>query len=152
MLKIQYTILMKPSPDAKVAFKVADTLWVQASPRFTFITDDIPNSKFHSPSSLIPCNVSHWHDEIPMKNSKCAISKLYKKDGRTSRCGKRIKKKPRGDRAKKNDKIKRRSEKMSTNARKNEMMSKHLKTDGMCHLSGKLPKDETCKKPNRPSP
>ena len=34
------------------------------------------------------CNVSHWRGKISMKNSKCAISKLHKRNGRPGRCGK----------------------------------------------------------------
>ena len=143
MLKTEYTLLMKTSPDAK---------WPSVSPI-------PPGYKHHlvcrgrQTTARGGCNVSHWHDEISMKNSKCPLSKLYKKEGRPSRCGKmNKKKKTRGDRAKKNDKRKRRSEKMKTNARKSGIMSKYPKTDGMCHLFGKMPKDETCQKPNRPSP
>ena len=41
---------------------------------------------------------------------------------------------------------------MKKNARKNEMMAKHPKTDGMCHLSEKMHKDGTSQKPKLSSP
>ena len=88
-------------------------------------SDFISSIQMYTTTKETQCNVSHSHDKISIENS-CAISKLYKKDDRPSRCGKMNKKrKPRGDRAKKNDRRKRRSEKMETNARKNEKMTQN---------------------------
>ena len=54
-------------------------------------SDFISSIQMYTTTKETQCNVSHSHDKISIENS-CAISKLYKKDDRHSRCGKMNKK------------------------------------------------------------
>ena len=76
-----------------------------------------------------------------MKNSECAISKLYNKNGRPSRCEKlNEKKKPREDRAKKEREQKKEIREDEHEKERDDV--EKLRTDRvLCHLSGKMPEE-----------